>query len=100
MDPPPDRGPRDPRPYDPRRNPRRGVRVKPLPRSMHREFRRFCADLAVLARSHQSTWRLARRDAADEPIVDANLIYWESVIKFLSYLEYLGTTNDTREPTR
>lgn len=79
---------------DPRSRPHRGVRVKPLPRIMHPIFRRFVADLDKLAQSHLSTWKLAERSCGEFPQVNANLIYWSSVRRFLNHLEYLGTTND------
>lgn len=92
----PDPPPGSPAPYDARRRPRRGVRVKPLPRHMHREFRRLCADSTTYIRSQISTWKLADRTVFDEPIIQANLIYWTSALRWMSHLEYFGTHHDPR----
>lgn len=80
--------------YDPRKNPKRGVRIKPLPRIVQPAFRRFCAEVRVYAQSQVSTWKLAKREYADLPFVHTNLVYWQSVVKFINHLEYLGTSND------
>lgn len=81
--------------YDPRSNPRRGVRVKPLPRFAHPAFRRLCSDVRVLIQSHLSTWKLADREIHDDKIIHANLIYWSSALRFVNHIEYLGTSNAT-----
>ena len=82
-------------PDDPRSYPDRGVRIKPMPRIMHRAYRRFVRDVSFYVRSHISTWKLANREIHEDRIIQANLIYWESVLKFLDHLEYLGTSNDS-----
>lgn len=90
----------DEAPYDPRRNPERGVRVHPLPRSYHRRFAAFVAELDVMAQSHLATWRLAVREGLDDRVVNANLVYWTSFRKALNTIEYLGTTNDPSKRRR
>ena len=80
--------------YDPRANPNRGVRVHPMPRITHRRLKRFIRELDALCQSHQSTWRLAHREQADETTVRVNLMYWTAARKFLHIIEYLGTSND------
>ena len=90
---PPDDGPQ----YDARSRPRRGVRIKPLPRHHHREFRRLVAEATCYIRSQISTWKLASREIHGERIIQAQLIYWESALRWMSHLEYLGTHNDSRE---
>lgn len=88
---------KSPRPYDARRNPRRGVRVNPLPRHMHREFTRFMAESRLYLQSQLSTWKLAARELPDEPYVQAQLVYWSAALRWMNQLEYLGTTNGTRD---
>ena len=80
--------------YDCRRRPQRGGNVRPMRRSHHADFRRFLSEARRHAQSHLSTWKLAERTVENEPIIQANLIYWASYIKALTHLEYLGTTND------
>ena len=89
-----DDGPVYRRPYDARRDPRRGVRIRPLPRHQHREFRRLCADVTMYIQSQLSTWRLAARGGADGPIVQAQLVYWSSALRWMQHLEYLATHHD------
>lgn len=70
----------------------RGVSLKPLPRHMHREFRRFCRDLTEHAFSHLSTVAFAHRLGHNE-WADGQVAYWKHVIKYLSRMEYYGTAN-------
>lgn len=81
--------------YDARRNPNRGVRVRPLPKRWHSRFRQFCRELQQLADSHHSTIRLATREDVLTDQFNAHAIYWRSVKRFINYLEYLGTSNDS-----
>lgn len=76
--------------YDVRSQPQRGVRVHRLPRYAIPAFKRLCGELRTHAQSHYSTWRWAASES-DSHTVHANAIYWRSVIKYLSHLEYLGT---------
>jgi hypothetical protein len=78
--------------YDARRNPRRGVKVPPLPRHVHSEFRRFCDGLRTHAQSHLSTWTLAK-SYGDDVMTRGQTAYWRAVLKYINYIEYLGTTN-------
>lgn len=80
--------------YDPRANPERGVRIEPLPVECHPAFRRFVESVVWLIQSHTSTWQHAKLTNPNEPMIDANLVYWYSCRRFMNYLEYLGTSND------
>jgi len=87
-------------PSDQRRNPKRGVRVIPLPKVMHARFAVLCSQLRDHARSHRSTWALASR-IYPTPAGDRQLSYWDAVIKYINTLEYLGTVgHDTGTHTR
>jgi hypothetical protein len=79
--------------YVNRRHSKPHVRVRPLPKYMHRTFQEFVAELRNHAASHYGTWRYA---AARNPetSVQMNAIYWRSVLKYLNTLEYLGTHNE------
>jgi hypothetical protein len=70
--------------------PNSGVRIDPMPRHMQPEFERLCKQLRNFAQSNYGTWRWA---AATYPsdATNANAIYWRSVLKWISQLEYLGT---------
>jgi hypothetical protein len=81
-----------PPPYDIRKNPCRGVRVPPLPRHVHHDFRRFCDGLRAHAQSHLSTITLAR-SSHENAWTRGELAYWRSCLKYINTLEYLGTTN-------
>lgn len=83
--------------YDARARPKRGVHVKGLPFHMLPEFRVFCSELRTHAQSHISTWRLAKREV-DHDIVDKQLAYWRSALKYINTIEYLGTT--ANDPSR
>ena len=84
---------REPREYDVRRNPRRGVRIHPLPRGHHREFRRLCAESIVYIQSQLSTWHLAARDTPDHAFVQGQLVYWSAALRWMRHLEYFATHN-------
>lgn len=86
-------------PRKPRRDkPNRGVRIDPLPEHMHDEFKRFCAQCTHYAQSNFGTWRMF---AATEQagIANAEAIYWRAVVKWMSTIEYYGTTNDATRRT-
>lgn len=78
--------------YDPRKEPNRGVRVPPLPRHVHSEFRDFVDGLRSHAQSHLSTLTLARNSGLGEWSAPRER-YWRSVLKYLNTVEYLGTAN-------
>jgi hypothetical protein len=80
--------------YDPRKNPQRGVRVKPLPRATHGVFTAFMLEYRCLVQSHISTWALANREMMGTAVVESNLIYWRSVLRSLDHIIYLATQND------
>jgi hypothetical protein len=82
--------------YDIRRNPRRGVRVKPLPKYVHDEFRQFCDGLRQHAQSHLSTVRLAKASAENQWVI-CQSVYWHNCLKYINTIEYLGTANARRK---
>jgi hypothetical protein len=76
--------------HDPRSNPNRGVRVRPLPEDMHDVFTAFVSELRVHVDSHLSTWRAAMR-IDDSDMTLREYIYWHSARRYLNTIEYLGT---------
>ena len=89
-----------PDPYKADRKKYRTVRtIKPLPRSMHPEFHRFCADLAEWARNQRDTFT-QERIGYDNDIIITLHEYYAHVVKFLNHLEYLGTNNASERNPR
>lgn len=74
--------------------------MDPLPRFMHRRFQSFVAQYRQLARSHLSTWNLAKREGCEYENVHAHIVYWNAVVKSLNHMEYLGTCNDPGKRTK
>lgn len=79
-------------PRDVRKNPCRGVRIKPLPKHMHDDFRAFCDALRMHAQSHLSTIKLAEKDDINDWVI-CQSVYWRSCLKYINTIEYLGTIN-------
>lgn len=82
-----------------RRNPHRGRMIKPLPRYMHPEFRRFMADLRTYTDRQWSTWKLAARELGPEAVA-REIADWKAIRRFMNTVEYLGTqTHGDPDPT-
>ncbi len=81
--------------YDIRSRPKRGVRVKALPKHVHREFKEFCDGLRAHAQSHLGTIYLAK-SSSENYWVTCQIVYWKNALKYINTIEYLGTANAKR----